>query len=177
MAHWRASVIFNLTLKSPMITGTISANDYLNAQKLHRKKAVRWYYAASCIALVIGLGLLILAQSTTSFMLIGAGLGGMVGEFAVSSILLPWKVRRIHRQQKDLASPFTYSWNSEFLEAQGASGHARRAWKNYAKYRENEKVFLLYHADNLFEMLPKNWFRDQAQMNEFRAYAEQAGSA
>ncbi len=95
----------------------------------------------------------------------------------MSVIFLPRKVRRLHQQQKDLASPYTYKWDSEFLEAQGVNGQAKREWKNYAKFAENEKLFLLYHADNLFEMFPKSWFKDQTQITEFRSLASRAGRA
>ncbi len=83
----------------------------------------------------------------------------------------------MYRQLKDLSSPFTYTWNAEFLEAQGKSGHAKREWRNYVKFKEDEKLFLLYHADNIFEMLPKGWFQDQAQVADFRLHAGKAGKS
>ena len=158
-----------------MITGTISPSDYLNAQRLHRAKAVRWYYLASVVAIVIGAGVYCFVNRNTGLILACAGLGGLIGEFVMSRVYLPWKVRRLHAQQKDLASPFTYTWNSSVLEAQGISGQSKPEWGNYAKCKEDEKIFLLYHADNLFEMFPKTWFRDQDQMREFRELANRAG--
>jgi hypothetical protein len=92
----------------------------------------------------------------------------------MSFVYLPWKVRRIHRQQKDLAFPFTYTWDSEFLKAQSVGGQSKRKWTNYVRCKENENLFLLYHADNLFEMFPKSWFQDQAQLIEFRSLANRA---
>ena len=136
---------------------------------------MRWYYAAGCTVTAVGIALFILGHKMLAFVLVGAGLGGVIGELIMSSVFLPWKVRRIHRQQKDLASPFTYTWDAEFLEARGISGHSKREWKNYAKYKENDKLFLLYHADNLFEMLPKSWFQDQSQVSDFRVHAERVG--
>lgn len=73
--------------------------------------------------------------------------------------------------------PDTYTWDSDFIAAQGVSGQSRRAWKNYAKFKENEEMFLLYHADNMFEMLPKRWFISDAQIAEFRGCASRAGEA
>lgn len=158
-----------------MITGTISVSDYLGAQRLHRKPGVWWYYLASVIAIALGLALYFLSKRSLGLIVGCAGIGGVIGELAISAFYLPWKVRRLHRQQKTLTSPSTYTWNSEFLEASGASGHSKHEWTNYAKCKENEKIFLLYHADNLFEMFPKSWFSDQTQIEEFRKFAQRAG--
>lgn len=158
-----------------MITGSISASDYLNAQRLHREKSVRWYYAASGTAIAVGVALYFFYQQKLGFIVGCAGIGGVIGELVMSSLYLPWKIRRLHVQQKDLASPFTYTWDSEFLEAKGVSGQSKRQWSNYAKCKENEKLFLLYHSDVLFEMFPKNWFQNQTQIAEFRSLANRAG--
>jgi hypothetical protein len=158
-----------------MITGSISASDYLNAQRLHRAKSVRRYYIISGIAIAVGVAAYFLYQQNLGIIIACAGIGGVIGELAISLLYLPWKVRHIHHQQKDFASPFTYTWDSEFLEAKGISGQSKRQWCHYAKCKENEKLFLLYHSDVLFEMLPKAWFQDQTQIDEFRNLAHRAG--
>ena len=158
-----------------MITGSISASDYLNAQRLHREKSVRWCYAATGTAVAVGVALYFFYQQKLGFIVGCAGIGGVIGELVISSLYLPWKIRRLHVQQKDLASPFTYTWDSEFLEAKGVSGQSKRQWSNYAKCKENEKLFLLYHSDVLFEVFPKNWFQDQTKIAEFRSLANRAG--
>ena len=159
-----------------MITGTITASDYLNAQRLHRRKAEFFYFAVSGVAIVIGLVLLVTEFRFPGYIVIAGGVGGAIGELVTSLIILPWKVRRLHSQQKDLASPFTYRWSPEFLEAKGVSGETKRPWKNYAKVKENKNMFLLYHADNLFEMFPKTWFENNEQEDEFRGLAKNAGT-
>jgi len=158
-----------------MITGTISPSDYLNAQRLHRARSVRWCYLVSAVIFAVGLAIYFLSNQKIGFIIACASIGGGVGELIMSTVYLPLKVRRLHNQQKDLASPFTYKWDPIFLEAQGISGQSKREWKNYAKYKEDEKIFLLYHADNLFEMFPKSWFRDEMQVSEFRELANRAG--
>lgn len=158
-----------------MITGTISFSDYLSAQRLHRAASVRWYYLAALVAIAIGAGIYCSFSQSAGLIIASAGIGGLVGELVVARVFLPWRVRRLYAQQKDLASPFTYSWTSAFIEARGISGHSKRAWESYAKYKEDERLFLLYHADNLFEMFPKSWFRDQSQIREFRELASRVG--
>lgn len=160
-----------------MITGIISIDDFLNAQRLHRANALRGFYRFFRIAILIAIPVcfyLVKALGLTLALLsIGVAIGGQI----TSKLILPWKVRRLHRQQKDLAFPFTYTWNAEFLEGQGVSGQSKRAWTNYHKFREDRHVFLLYHSDNLFEVFPKRWFSDNEQIDEFRRLASQAGQA
>jgi hypothetical protein len=158
-----------------MITGFISASDYLDAQRLHRAKSVRRYCTLSGVAIAVGVATYFFYQQNLGIIIGCAGVGGVIGELVISLLYLPWKVHRLHRQQKDLASLFTYTWDSEFLEAKGISGQSKRRWNNYAKCKEDEKLFLLYHSDVLFEMFPKAWFQDQTQIAEFRSLALRAG--
>jgi YcxB-like protein len=154
-----------------MITGTISASDYLDAQRLHRARAVHWIFVLCGVSIAVGIAVAVFYQRRLGIIFSCAGVGGLITEVILSSFFLPRNARRLHRQQRDFASPFTYSWDDEFLEGKSVSGQSKRKWRDYAKYKEDEKVFLVYHADNLFEVLPKNWFRDQAQIDEFRSFA------
>jgi hypothetical protein len=160
-----------------MISGTISEVDYLNAQRLHRAKVEKWYYLASGIAIAIGITTYFFHDPKIGLIVSCAGIGGILGELIMSSAYLPRKINHLYRQQKDLASAFTYKWDSDFIEAQGVSGQSKRKWENYAKYREDKNLFLLYHADNIFEMFPKSWFESNNQVNEFRKLASRAGQA
>lgn len=98
----------------------------------------------------------------------GAGAGAAIGQLVTLYLILPRKVRRLHSQQSDPAFPFAYSWDADAVYAEGKSGNLQRPWKNYHKWKENDHIILLYHSDNLFEMLPKRWFNDAEQRDEFR---------
>ena len=157
-----------------MITGTISVADFLRAQRLHRKSVRGWSYAFTAAALFIGTVLFFLGMKQSGLISAFAGIGGLVGELVTAHVYLPWKVRRLHSQQKALAQPFIYSWDREYIHAQSAQGSAKRFWTDYCKVKEDEEVFLLYHADNLFEMLPKTWFVTAESLSEFRDLASGA---
>jgi hypothetical protein len=155
-----------------MITSTISASDYLDAQRLHRAQALRWFSVFCCVLVGLGVALFFLHLPQPGVISVCVGIGFLITELIFSSLYLPWKTHRLHAQQKDLAAEFTYTWDSEFLEGRSANGHSKRRWRDYVKFKENEKIFLIYHADNLFEVFPKKWFRDLAHMNEFRRFAK-----
>lgn len=160
-----------------MITGTISSSDYLDAQRLHGKTAMYWCSLASLLVIVIGTITYFFANENTGLILVCSGIGCAVGQLFTRKVFLPKKVRRIHSQQKDFAAPFTYTWDSFFLEGKGINGQSRREWTHYAKLRENDRILLLYHADNIFEMFPKRWFRNEDQLSEFRRLASIASKS
>lgn len=157
-----------------MITGTISVADFLRAQRLHRKSVRGWSYAFAAAALFISTLLFFFGMKQSGLICGFAGIGAFVGELVTARVYLPWKVRRLHSQQKALAQPFTYSWDREYIHVQGAQGSAKRLWTDYCKVKEDEDVILLYHADNLFEMLPKAWFGTAESLADFRALASGA---
>lgn len=160
-----------------VITGVISAADYLAAQRLHRRRAVTLWYSIGIAAAVCGVMWWYFTADRSAFLLLGAGLGGLAGELTMSLIYLPWKVRRLHTQQKDLACTFTYTWDENVLQARAAIGQSIRPWEHYLRLKESKHVLLLYHADNLFEMFPKRWFQDTAQIKQFRNLAANATEA
>jgi YcxB-like protein len=157
-----------------VITGIISVADYLAAQRLHRRRAVTLWYGIAVVAAVCGVMWWYFTADRRAFLLLGGGLGGFAGELTMSLIYLPWKVRRLHRQQKDLACTFTYTWDENVLRARSETGQSIRPWKHYLKLKQSKDVLLLYHADNLFEMFPTRWFQDAAEMKEFRSLAANA---
>jgi hypothetical protein len=154
-----------------MISGTISVSDYLSAQRLHLGKTLRWLYLAMLALVIIGAGLYVSDRVRLGPPLMISGLSFIVIAFAMKTLYLPWKVRRLHRQQKDFGSPIAYHWDTEFLYGQHANGNTKRPWSHYSKVRESNKLLLLYHSDVLFEMFPKSWFADQSQLEEFKDLA------
>jgi YcxB-like protein len=157
-----------------MITGSISISEYLNSQRLYRQNSVRWYYAISVACIFIGLTAYFIFKQGFGGGLAGAGFGLLVTELGTSLLYLPWKMRRLYHQQKDLVTLCTYTWNNEFLEGSSATAHSTRRWSSYLKYSENEELFLLHHNDIIYEIFPKIWFKDETQIREFRTLAQQA---
>jgi YcxB-like protein len=160
-----------------MITGTISITDYLHAQRLHRRSIAKWSYIASVAAATCGLVALAAGSRSYGFIALCAGAGVAVGEYVSAHFFLPRRVAKLHAQQKDLAEQFTYSWDAEHISAQSRTGSARRPWANYTKVKEDDHVFLLYHSDNIFEMLPKSWFSNSSAISEFRNLALRSAEA
>ena len=159
-----------------MITGLVTVEDYLAAYRLSRKRVVWWLNIAMLVLAVAGLILLFTQVRSWGVIALCTGLGGLVGEFVQLHFFLPRKVKRLHKQLK-LTGHITYSWDAEILEVNSAAGHGRRKWKDYVALKEDGCVFLLYITDHLFEVVPKSWFRDASQLEEFRTHARVAGGS
>lgn len=158
-----------------MIAGRLTEADFLAAQRLYRR---RWARGAIVILLIVaaaGVALLLATGQRIGIGLLCIAAGGLLGETIQSRLLLPRQARRLFRQCAAYRQSFQYSWDEDWLSVTCESGNARRRWSDYVKYRENDRVFLLYHADNLFEMLPKAWFSGAGQMAELRRLAAKAG--
>lgn len=156
-----------------MISGKISVDDFLAAQRLHRRPVMRRLFIVLAVMFVLGVLMMTMGYFMLGAIFVGAGAGGFIGELFVSRFSRARKLRRIYRQQASFRASYTYSWDEESLKAESETGQGRRLWTDYIRIREDERMFLLYHSDVMFEMLPKSWFRDQDQVDAFRRLAEQ----
>lgn len=159
-----------------MISGAISADDFLSARRLHRQSMGRRQLVVFAAIVLIGLLIVWTGDFSLEIIIFGAGTGGLVGELVLSRLLLPRRHLRIYHQQISLRSNYTYSWDAESISVVCDSGQAKRSWSDYVKSRENDQMFLLYHSDVMFEIFPKSWFLSPEQVESFRQLASQVGA-
>ena len=155
-----------------LFSGPLSESDFLSAQRLHHKwSSAKWLAAggtsllavAACGALIMtgrprGLGVILLCG------VFGAWIGGAVTRFGY----IPWKGRKVFRQQQALHRPFEMSWDSQVLTCRNATGESRIPWSDFVRWKENERLFLLYVSDVLFQLVPKQIFPNQDAVTAFR---------
>jgi hypothetical protein len=79
----------------------------------------------------------------------------------------PLRARRLFRQHKGAGDPFTLTFESGALEFSNARGHAKLPWDHFRKWKESRVLFLLYHTDVMYQIIPKRCFSDD-QLGEFR---------
>ncbi len=159
-----------------MISVAISSQDYLAALRLHRERLVKRQLLVLAALTFAGLLAIAIGFRFVGIVLIGAGVGGFIGEFVQSQFFLPRKVRRIYSQQASLKASHTYSWDEDSISISSETGYAKRPWSEYIKSLENDHLFLLYHSDIMFEMFPKSSFHSQEQLDGFRALASRVGT-
>jgi len=148
------------------IEGQIQWTDYLEAQLLHLRPAKWLRIVLYCIFGLIGCSLVILLVSS-------GGDWYLTIEYLIPIlfvlalfllfryVLLPGRVRHIYGQQKELAEPFEYEITDAGLTVANKYGHSIRPWGNFAKWKENKNLLLLYHSDVLFTMIPRRFCTDE----------------
>ena len=84
------------------------------------------------------------------------------------SIYVPYKAKKVYKQQKSLQIPFEVVVTKEGLNCSNEIGKSSIPWSNFLKWKENKNLFLIYHSDVIFQMLPKRLFKDLDELNSFR---------
>jgi hypothetical protein len=102
-----------------------------------------------------------------SFLLIMGGLAVYLAGYFL--VLLPWRARRIFRQQKSLQHPFRMIVDASGLSVSNEFGQAVVPWDHVRKWKENRQLFLVYHSDVLFHMIPKHCLRDPEEAIALRS--------
>lgn len=159
--------------------GRLDAADFIAAQRLHLSAANRRFIKIDIALIALGATIIIAARLeaieliTTAYvslgwMLFGSGIGLILLQWSASRMLQPRAWRRIFAQQKAMHEEFTYRADDSGLYVSTPLGQAHRPWANFLRYRENDDLFLLYHSDVMFELLPKRWFADDTALNAFR---------
>ena len=157
-----------------MITGVVSADDYVEASRLHRRSvalAMVWIMGS---AILLGTVFTIFAENSLGVIIVLGGIGGLIGEKIQTGLYLPNRARKHYSQFKGIDTPIIYRWNSAKLSVQSERGGGERGWESIHKVKENDRLFLLYTTDALFEIVPKAWFISQEQMSEFRGYVRKS---
>ncbi len=160
-----------------MIEGQIAEADLLAAYRLHSRKGWRFliaFWGLGILAIVLGyLALLAGYQAGFLFRALGAGLVLGVSFSLVLALVLryvsvPRSVRRIYHEDAELSRPFTYAWDDEALRGRTTTSRWDRPWSDYLRWRQDDRLVLLYRSSVIFEPVPKSWFRSEAELEEFQ---------
>jgi hypothetical protein len=78
-------------------------------------------------------------------------------------VLRPAQIARIYRQHKELSSNFEMELTDEAYSIKNDYGSGRIPWKDFAKWKENDRMILLYRSENMFNMVPRRLLADDSQ--------------
>lgn len=159
-----------------MITATVSVDDYINAHQLHARSAMKKWFLVSALTAVVGAVLMSLRVQFWGWVLLGGGLGSLLGTWWDVRARIPAKVRKLYGQYKDIAEPTQITWDGEYLKGRNVNGESRRKWRDYVRLKEDDKVFLLYVTDQIWQVIPKRCFAGEAEIDEFRKHASLAST-
>jgi hypothetical protein len=141
------------------VYGKFELEDIKAAQALHARagKTIQWIlYILMAGVLITGVWS-VMSESRGGFdwslMVFPLVLAGV---FALSwFVLRPIQVKRLYTQNKELSSQFEMTLAEMGYAITNSYGSAVIPWKDYAKWKADDKIILLYRSDNMFNMVPK----------------------
>lgn len=156
------------------LDGQLLWSDYLRSQYLHYRPRP-WLALVGTVVLVL---IVWASYVTISDWLSGTGpwilavicVVALLYVVLYVGVIIPVSAYRIFKQQKSLNLPFSIEASSEAFCAFNETGKTTMPWSYFVKWKESEKLLLLYHSDVLFNLVPKRLFQSDAQLNEFRGF-------
>jgi len=83
-------------------------------------------------------------------------------------VYFPIKFKRHYRQHKLLKEPMEFDIQDSGIKLSSPSINANLSWDNFIKWKEGEKLFILYQNDALMNILPKHNFNTENDITRFR---------
>jgi len=138
----------------------ISEKDLLNCYRLHGK------ITKNHIILLGGLiiaAIVIASQSGLMALVyaVAGSVGGLLGIVVYYTLIMPFKSKKIYRQQKSLHTGFELTLTEHAINITSANACVTTPWHEFHQYKQNKGYVLLYHSDVLFLMLPKQQLTDE----------------
>ncbi len=155
------------------LTGQYQWTDYLHAQLLNMSPARG--LKALIYFLLIFTGVIFLAgfydfeNHAFRFELILPVLIPAGVYLLIRYVLLPSRTRDLFNQQKELSAPFEMEISDDGLKFSNEYGYTQRPWANFAKWKEDGELLLLYFSDVVFTMIPKRMFTDPQSLEFIHA--------
>ena len=153
---------------------TLGLGDYLAAQYFHAKSSI-WLYAnyigGRYFLPVIGVLLIVQGAFLWKFSsppVVPAALAGFGLFLAFYPLYLRHRLKRCYTRTRTGNDECTVTFEEESFRTEGQNSNSDVKWAAVKKFRENDKLFLLYLAPAKFLVLPKNQFQP-GQVDEFRA--------
>lgn len=142
------------------IHGQLTEQDYLQAQQLHMQLS-GWARSLPYVALALWVVDLILvgfkaSQGRPGFLL---ALLPVTLFFLfirlLPRFLLPRQAKRLFRQNQEISAPLAMEFSENGMKFTNSFGHNERSWSHFVKWKEDEQALLLYHSDQIFNLIPK----------------------
>jgi hypothetical protein len=150
------------------VNGKFELADLKAAQALHARsgRLVTWLgYVMLGVMLLIFIGGIVLALLGSLPWLTALIPAFILGFLALFQFYLkPYQITRSYDQHKELSSPFELELTDEGYSITNSYGSGKIPWKDFAKWKEDQKVILLYRTDNMFNMVPRRLLQEAAQI-------------
>ncbi len=149
------------------LKGKFELEDLKAAQNLHALPGKRGWIT---IAVLIGFFFFLFLAS-----IVLAAMGRMSWVLVIYPILIlglivlywyvlrPAQIARAYKQHKELSSLFEMDLTDEGYSIKNDYGTGKIPWRDFAKWKADKKIILLYRTDTMFNMVPKRLMQDESQ--------------
>jgi hypothetical protein len=149
------------------LNGKFELADLKAAQDLHARPGrwARWglFLVLGALGLLLILGIIfgLMGSISWSTIIYPIFLLGFLALFWF--VLRPYQITRSYKQHKELSSPFEMELSDEGYSIKNSYGSGKIPWKDFAKWKADKKIILLYRTDNMFNMVPRRLLQDESQ--------------
>jgi hypothetical protein len=149
------------------VTFVLAPDEYAGATRQAILRQPGYIVVGSAAALVMLSPLLLLAGvSMSPYVALGCFVGGAAFLYFLFGSGPREVYRKLNPATRDLEQSFRFT--EEGIEARLQTGEAKLDWKTWMKFRETDRFFLLYPAQEMVTVLPKRAFTGAAEIDSFR---------
>jgi hypothetical protein len=134
---------------------------------LRHRSSIRWIIGI-CVGiagLLMGSVIYIYSDHGLGLILVGFSIFLLLLQFVIPSLVF----RRVYRRNIRMFGIRTVTISDTGIVADHQLGHVESTWNMYEKFRETQKLFLLYQGADLIGIVPKRAFANPADLQQFRA--------
>ena len=93
-------------------------------------------------------------RSMTDYVFVAASVYLILNFF----VYVPWKTRKTFKQQKSLQREMKLRFDASGMTVESENSQGKILGADVHKWKENDRLFLLYISDPLYDMVPKRLF-------------------
>lgn len=144
----------------------IALPEFMEMAWLRHRSSIRWIIGicVGVIGLLMGAAFYVYTDHVVGMILIAFSIFLLLMQFVVPSLVF----RRTYRRNLRMFGMRTINISDGGIIADHQLGHSESAWNMYEKFRETQKLFLLYQSTDLIGILPKRAFANPADLQQFR---------
>ena len=149
------------------LTYEITLPEFTEMAWLRHRSSIRWIIGICIGVLGLLLGSVIYTYSDhgLGLVLIGFSIFLLVLQLVIPSLVF----RRVYRRNIRMFGMRTVTISDTGIVADHQLGHVESKWSMYEKFRETQKLFLLYQGADLIGIVPKRAFANPADLQQFKA--------
>ena len=104
------------------------------------------------------------------------GYGVVLALLVVLILSVRWRARRAFRQSKLLRDPADIEWDGSRLTFRSDAARSAIPWGDYVKWKENDRLYLIYMSDQQYHVIPKRIFGTPEVERSFRQHLGKIGA-